>query len=116
MSPARGRCLVRRVETAESFAGSKIVLPDVVREKIAAQQVEILAVGAAAYCDDDECNRLHQVQWKRKPITGDRPSRVHVFTGRAGAWALLAPRSLVECGDDDTYLVQQDDVLAVLTP
>lgn len=118
MKPGRGRCLVRRVETTEQFAGGKIVLPVEVREKIAAQQVEILAVGEWKACADDSCNRPHRpTPWvwgadERTPIF------LHEFHGKQGDWALIAPRSLTECGDESgqTFLVNQDDVLAILSP
>ena len=135
MTPGRGRCLVRKVETAESYTGAKIILPDVVREKLAAHQVEILAVGAPEICEfPNECERnlthigMASPDWSMERIwnrvTGDGDPDVqdipcdwyHPFDGEPGDWALVAPRSLVETDTLDRFLVRQDDFLAILVP
>lgn len=109
--------MVRCVETAEQFAGGKIVLPAEVREKIAAQQVEILAVGRERTCDDPDCERQHAHQDVRPFYINSQWEHTHPFHGKQGDWALIAPRSLTECGDESgqTFLVNQDDVLAILS-
>lgn len=110
--PGRGRCLVRKIETPESLPGAKVVLLAKTREEMTAQQAEIVSVGAPALCEDEEgCERPH-------PMTGHLGrkwyNQFHVFGGKPGDWVLLAPRSLTEF-PDGTYLVWQDDVLAVLS-
>lgn len=98
---------MRKVETQESYAGSKIVLPEAVREQIASQQVEIVKVGADPICEDTDCERPHYRHFSL--------DRLHVFHGKPGDWAVIAPRSLTESGEDGLYLVPQDDVLAILS-
>lgn len=94
---------MRKVETSESFDWGKVLLPESVREKIAQQQVEIVAVGASGRCVDDDCARPH------------RSDGLHPFPGKPGDWAVIAPRSLTESGDDGLYLVAQEDVIALLS-
>lgn len=112
MIPARGRVLVRKVETPESLPGAKLLLLQDTRETLTAQQAEIVSVGPPAICENDNCERPH-------PITGHLGrkwyNQFHDFRGKPGDWVLLAPRSLTE-GPDGCYFVWQDDVLAVLTP
>jgi hypothetical protein len=107
MVPGRGRCLVRKVETEETFAGSKIILPEAVRDTLSAQQVELVAVGQPSACKAwEDCERWHDRQ-------GD--TRTHPFHGKPGDWVVIARRSLVESGQPDCYLIPQDDVLAILS-
>lgn len=106
MLPARGRVLVRKVETGDTLPGAKVVLLDKTREELTAQQAEIVAVGEPSACRDEECERRHFQRWAE--------GWHHVFDGKRGDWVLLAPRSLTE-GPEGTYLVWQDDVLAVLS-
>lgn len=102
MRPARGRVLVRRVETEETLPGGRIVLPETVREGMTGQQVEVVAVGLWPECSDGDCGRLHE--------DGQHPCRID-----AGAWAVVAPRSLVATDEAGVYVVAQDDVLAVIS-
>lgn len=107
--PARGRCLVRKVETDESYAGSRIVLLEATRERIAAQQVEVLAVGPQVQCEDEWCERAHDiVNVESAKWVGEHPCTV-----KAGDWVLIAPRSLVEA-ESGTYFVRHDDILALI--
>lgn len=114
MTPARGKVLVRKVETSESYAGGKIVLPEAVREQIAAQQVEIVKIGPWAACEDGDCERMHFFEGG-DGIAGYAEVATHPFSVEPGSWCLIAPRSLVESGIPDTYLVAQDSVLAILS-
>jgi hypothetical protein len=41
--------------------------------------------------------------------------RTHAFAGQPGDWCLITPRSMVECGEDGTYLVSQEAFVAILT-
>lgn len=104
MTPSRGRLLVKRVETQETFAGGKIVIPDASREKLAAQQFEVALVGAPAFCDDEDCERPHDEE------------HCHPTLVCPGDWILASPRSAVESDDPQAYLIAHDAVVAVLTP
>lgn len=106
--PARGRCLVRKIETSESLPEAKVVLLAKTREELTAQQAEIVDIGASACCEDEDCQRPHE-----DGIIRGQGVRIHDFPAHMGDWVLLAPRSLTE-GQDGTYFVWQDDVLAVL--
>lgn len=116
MTPARGKAFVRKIETPESLPGGKILLTPTTREDLTAQQVELVAIGAPAFCDDETCERLHL--GVRHPDMEQDVGRVHMLEGRirSGAWALLAPRALTPTDQDDLYVVHQDDVLAILQP
>src|ERR1041385_3799902 len=109
MYPARGRCLVRKVETQETIPGGRILLPESVREGMTGQQVEVVAVGLEPICDDHDCERLH-VGCPNGCFDGRR----HPCQVASGAWAIVAPRSLVEADEDGLYVIAQDDVLAVI--
>lgn len=111
--PARGLCLVKMAETAESFAGGKIILPESVREGMAQYQCEVLAVGCDELCDDKKCDRLHYME--RSPDAPE-PERIHPFDVKSGAWVVVKHRSLSPSDDPlgKTFYVRQCDVLAVL--
>lgn len=102
MRPAPGWCLVRLVETAETYAGSAIVIPDTVRERVARNQVEIAALPAHdTLCYDADCDQSHPHPLPRELRVGD--------------WALTAPRSLIALPDtQDLYLCAVGNVWGVL--
>ena len=118
--PARGMLLVRPVRTADTFAGGRIIVPDEAREKLAANQVEVVAVGAFAECDparsraERKCEREHTFVSRSY---GDRGPlvRVHAHPIRVGAWLLVRPRSTIAGPDPERteYFVHQDDVLGI---
>src|SRR5205085_9442284 len=118
MTPGRGRVLLRRVESGESYPGGTIIIPETVRDALMAQHAEVVAVGEPAWCDDYEsCPRpmaahgffasdYNAIQW------------LHPCGLSVGDWVLVAKRTGVECGDETgkSYLANIDDVLAVLQP
>lgn len=107
IAPSRGRLLVRRVETDERFAGSLLIMPQTVREGLAANQVQIVAAGPSGYCTNKRCERPH---------VGDGDDRQHPADPllTVDAWALVRHRSLIEASDTDRlYFVEQDHVEAV---
>lgn len=113
LKPTRGLCLVRKPETEETLPGGYIVLTPKSRDDLTACQVEIVDVGPDSVCEDlDECGREHE--------TGeDHRGRAIGFHRAApqlqrGAWALIRHRALLDVGENDVWLVAQDDVLAVL--
>lgn len=105
MNAARGKVLVRPVETAETIAGGRIIIPEAVREKFAGHQMLVVDVGQPTACDDEDCDRPHD---------GD----THPIDPRVtrDAWVVVRHRSLVDASHptDTLYFVGQDDVLAVL--
>lgn len=117
---------MRKVETEETIPGGRIVLPDVVREGMTGQQVEVLAVGEPTICENEDCERMHVWRKLTHNFTAsgmldrtDLPNQdiIHPSDARlvAGAWAVVAPRSLVGTDQDGLYVVAQDDVLAVIS-
>lgn len=118
--PARGVCLVRRATTEETIPGGKIFLPEDTRRKMAAYQVEVLAVGEPEFCDNEHCARVHQwrnsAAWTWQPTEGF--DRVHApdLNLQPGSWAIVRPRSFIQASADDhgLYFVKTSDVFAVL--
>ena len=107
MTPARGTVLVRKLETEDTYRGGKIVLPEKTRESLTANQVEIVAVGYNAPCENDECERPH-IDIEGTPF--------HWEEIGAGQWAVLAPRSLVATHEPGLFIARQDAVLAIVKP
>lgn len=117
MTPARGKFLVRPVETLESLPGGQIVLTEATRKDLTAQQAEVVAVGEPAYCEDEACERPHH--WQSIPLDDamsicEFTALYHLSTLAPHTWVLLAPRCLVETDEPNLYVCAQDDVLAVL--
>lgn len=99
MIPAPGRILVKPIETAETLNGGRILLTENVREHWTLGQAEVIAVGAAAVCEDEdcECEGLHVPDPRLKP----------------GSWVLCKPRTFVQV--EDGYLVTVENVVGVFT-
>lgn len=112
MKPVRGKLLVRPIDSAERLPGGHIILTADTRERLTANQVEVIAVGEFALCDPEhgraerKCTRPHIV------IDG---LRLHPHDVRAGDWVLLAPRSTIGGPDPERseWFVHQDDVWAI---
>ena len=123
-TPARALLLVRPVESADAFAGSRLVIPDTVRERLTAHQVECIAVGAPEVCDDEDCERDHFTYMITGfPSLGGGPppepsyvERTHPCNVRPGDWLLVRPRSALAGPEPerDEWFMRQDDVLAIL--
>jgi hypothetical protein len=111
--PARGVVLIRPVQTEECFAGGKIIVPEQVRDKIAADQVQVLEVGPPEICENEACCRPHETTISRNGLS----IRVHPTDPRLvdGAWVLVQPRSFVQATEENQYFAKQDDVRAVLS-
>ena len=104
MTPARGKLLLRRVTTEETLPGGRILLPVGVRDELTSDQMEVLAIGAAPICKNEDCERPHTAL------------RGHAVPTEPGSWILVRQRSLVDAGQDGLYVCEQDDVLAVIEP
>lgn len=98
---------VRPVETAEALPGSRILLTAEARQRMTAHQCEVIAVGAFAVCEDEDCERQHAT------IDG---ALLHAHTVVVGDWLLVAPRSYIDGPEPERreWFVHQDNVLAIL--
>jgi hypothetical protein len=107
--PARGKVLVRPIETDEAMPGARVVLLAETRERLTAWQVEVVAVGEWAWCDDEDCQRIRHA-WDRE---SDRWMHEHDVV--AGDWVLIRPRSALAGPDSlsDEWIVGQDDLWAI---
>ena len=103
MTPARGLLQVRPVRTEERFPNSMIVLLESTRERLTAQQAEVVAVGPEEVCEDEECERQHL-------LTGTGMTQLHVCELEPGDWILVEPRVELEL-EDGTRLVRQAHVV-----
>jgi co-chaperonin GroES (HSP10) len=98
--PARGLAYIRHITTAETYANSPIVIPIQAREKVAAQQFIVTAVGNYERCEDvEECPRHHNKQGE------------HVHHLTVGAWVLVRNRAWMSTPDPNVFVVRQDAIL-----
>ena len=106
MIPSRGLLRVRPVDTAERLPGSFIILTADARERMTAHQCEVLAVGAFAVCDDEDCARRHTL------VDG---ANLHTHPCVAGDWLLCTPRSFIDGPEPERkeWFVHQDAVLGI---
>ena len=115
MIPSRGLILVEPVETEEVLPGGRILLVADTRERMTANQCEVVAVGEPAECDptrsraERKCKRPH---YRVHDYDGD--TRVHPCTVHTGDWIIVRPRAYVASGVEKRWFVKQDDVLAIL--
>ena len=111
-TPARGLLLVRPVDTAEHLPGGRIVLTADTREKLTANQVEVVAVGAFALCDPAASRETRKCQRSHVVLAG---LRLHAHPVRAGDWVVIAPRTTIEGPDPEhkEWYVHQDSVLGI---
>lgn len=107
MIPSRGLLKVKPVETAESLPGSAILLVADARARMTANQCEVIAVGAFAACDDEDCLRPHAVI---------DATLIHAHNIGVGDWLLVEPRSYLDGPEPERreWFVHQDKVLAIL--
>lgn len=112
--PARGRVLVKPVETHDTIPGGRIILTQNARADFARYQMEVVDVGEPEICEDEDCDRFH---WSER--SGDEIRNIHPIDERVlpGAWCIVKPRSLFDAGHETErlYFVRQTDVLGVLT-
>lgn len=111
MRPARGAVYVTPIQTAELQRG--IILLEDTRGRVAANQMQVVAVGLPEVCEDrDDCRRPDHAH-----AFDDPPNKwVHWQAPDMDAWVLIRPRSLVPVAQDGAklYSVKQSDVLAVI--
>jgi hypothetical protein len=125
--PARGKVLVKRIETEETLGGGKILIPDSAREAMSAYQMRVISVGQPEHCRDiDECSRLRhgaafrpadiiETSWGSCSRPGALPDYWHPVDEyiTPDAWVIVSPRKLVETDQPNQYLVQQSDIQGV---
>jgi co-chaperonin GroES (HSP10) len=97
--PARGLAYIRHIKTAETYAGGRIVVPETARDKVAAQQFVVTAVGDYENCDDEDCPRSHN------------KFNQHVHSLTVGDWILVRNRAWMGTPDPDVFVVRQDAIL-----
>lgn len=129
MIPARGVLLVRPIETSETLPGGRVVLIADHRQKLTADQFEVVAVGAFALCEpfasraERKCQRPHAFEYggdtRHTSVNGFEQllRRTHAHTIVVGDWILCAPRSTIAGPDpeDSARFVHQDAVWAIFT-
>lgn len=91
--------MVRPVTTETKLPGSRIHLLDDTVKRMAAQQMELVAMGAPPERDDPE------------PHDADVDTLLQSLP--ANSWLLVQPWSHIEA-DPQRYLIQQSAILAVL--
>jgi co-chaperonin GroES (HSP10) len=110
VTPARGLLLVKKIDTQETFAGGRIIIPVASREQMSGSQMHVVAVGESERCTNDECERFHA--WTEPEI------KTHPYDARieVGSWIYVQPRALVDASveGEELYFVRHDNVLAVL--
>lgn len=101
---ARGLLLVRPIETEETIGGGRIIVPQDVQQRMAAQQCEVVARGEDAVCDDEDCERQHSMYAE------------HQCPVRVGDWLLVRARCYVAGPEPERneWFISQDDVYAIL--
>lgn len=112
IQPSAGKLLIRSVQTPETLAHGKIVLTQKTREDWTWGQMEVISIGAPAYCDDPDCERPHTAECGDH---GEELERRHPITIKPGDWILIKPRAASETHLEGLYVCMVEDVLAVLT-
>ena len=104
--PSRGLLLVTPVDATDTLPGGRILVPDAAKQRMTAWQCEVIAVGAAEACDDEECERQHLHDGEH----------THGCPVEVGDWLLVRPRSFVDASvlGRELRLVRQSDVLAIV--
>lgn len=106
--PARGTILLQKPETEERFSGGIIVIPQISRERLAANQMVVVSVGLEEICAwPEDCSEVSHRFVSLKEVTHPLDPRV-----RPGAWVIIRPRSLVEL-PDGLFLVRQNEIYGV---
>lgn len=111
ITPSAGRILIRPVQTPETLGGGRIILTEATREDWTWGQMEVVQVGAPAYCEDEDCERLHVAECGDH---GEELERRHPVDIQVGDWILIQHRAASETHTEGLYVCSVDDVLAKL--
>lgn len=98
-TPARGLAFIRHIQTEETYRGGAIIVTPKTRDKIAAQQFTVVAVGLPDYCEDDECERHHSTD------------STHLYQVEPEDWVLVKNRTWLATPDPAVFVVKQIDVM-----
>lgn len=98
LTPLPGRALIRMVQTEETLPGGRIILTDPVRQAIALQQGELVAVGESP----------------PDLVEDEYPHHAELTRLESGAWLLLRSRSWMETDVPGLYVIRQQDILATM--
>ena len=109
MTPARGVVLLKPIETPEQF-GHILLIPKT-RDDWTAGQMEVVAIGAPAYCVDADCDRCNRLAGKA--LWSE--AFTHPTSAKAGDWVLVRHRALSDTHESGLFACHQDDLLAVLS-
>lgn len=116
MTPAAGMLCVRPIDAAETRPGGHVVLLAETRERMTANQCEVLAVGALRMCEDEDCERVHDALAQGPLSIANIVGRIHRCPVRVGDWLLVRPRCYIAgpAPERAEWFIAQDDVLAIL--
>lgn len=126
-TPAPGLAFVRKIQTAETYGGSAIIVPEQARDKVSAEQWEIVSVGAPEPCDDEDCARKHLYIMSNgswiyiAPMSNVRfetekePEKRHPCDLVPGEWVLVRKRAPVPSPEPDLWIIRQDDCIGRFT-
>ena len=105
--PARGLAWLRHVETAEVYQSGRVIIPEPVRDKVARQQFEVVALGDYEFCEADS--------WEDCPLhMGAHTKRgEHRHRLQVGDWIVARNRSWDCTPDPDVYSVRVEYILGV---
>ena len=98
IQPARGLIYIRHIDTEETYRGGAIVITPKSRDKVAAQQFIVTAIGESEHCDDEDCERPHVLE-------------CHIHGLMVGDWILARNRAWSSTLEDGVYVLRQADVL-----
>lgn len=110
-TPAPGLAFVSKIATEENYRGSGILIPEQARDKVSAEQWEIVVTGAGDPCDDEDCERWHWMETG----PGYIGQRVHPCHVQPGDWVLVRKRAPVASPEPDLWIIRQDDVIGRFT-
>jgi len=122
--PTAGWCVIRNIETEETFSGSKIIIPDASRVDMARDQAELVYHGGHTWCDDPDCERSHtgsRYTEEGGEFLGQYPKKLRQHTTHRmlvrGSWILTGQRARLPIpGYFGYFLIGMDDVWAILEP
>ena len=80
-------------------------MPDQAKDRITAHQCEVVGVGEAVTCEDEDCPREHFG-------LGD----FHSCPAEVGDWLIVRPRCFLDSPEPEKkeWLIRQDDALAIV--
>lgn len=116
--PRAGLLLVEPVATEETLSGGRIVLPEKAREGWVLGQFDVVAVGAGEVCEDEECERQHNLVQQFRDSVLIHQYVEHECPVEPGDWIYLPYRSLWPAAYDGErlYFALQSAVCAVIQP